>query len=224
MGDQIERLALELHVLGHANGTQARHDGLGRDAAEVEPLATRMDGLGHLLRIGGGQDEHHVARRLLERLQQRVERRRRKHVNLVDDIDLIAPARRSELDATDDLLAHVLHTRTRRGVQLVDVRMFAVRNHHAVIARAVRLGGRAAFAQQGFRQQTSRGGLAGAARTREQVGVAHLVLFDRVFDRALYMLLTDNVFEDLRPVFTVKCLCHRVRPLPCYSVSDSAFA
>ena len=54
--------------------------------------------------------------------------------------------------------------------------------------------------------------------------MAHLVLFDRVFDRALYMLLTDNVFEDLRPVFTVKCLCHRVRPLPCYSVSDSAFA
>ena len=62
MGDQVERIAFEFHALGHAHRAQARDDGLVRYAAEIEALATRMDGLRHLLRIGGGQDEHHVTR------------------------------------------------------------------------------------------------------------------------------------------------------------------
>ena len=44
-----------------------KRQGLGGDAAEIEALAPRVNGLGHLLGIGGGQDEYHVARRLLQR-------------------------------------------------------------------------------------------------------------------------------------------------------------
>ena len=69
MRDELQGLPFELHVLGGADGPQARHHGFGGDAAEIEALAARVNGLGHLLRVGGGQDEHHVARRLLQRLQ-----------------------------------------------------------------------------------------------------------------------------------------------------------
>ena len=47
------------------------------DAGEVEPLAARQDRDRDLLHLGRGEDELDVRRRLLERLQQGVERRRR---------------------------------------------------------------------------------------------------------------------------------------------------
>ena len=47
-----------------------------------------------LLRLGRRQDELHMRRRLLQRLQQRVERRLGEHVHFVDDVDL-EPARRA---------------------------------------------------------------------------------------------------------------------------------
>ena len=210
--DEFERLPLELHVLSGANGTQPRHHGLGGDAAEIEALAPRVNGLGHLLRVGGGQDEHHVARRFLQRLQKRVEGGRREHVHLVDDVYLVAPARRRELHAPDDLLADVLHAGAARGIQLVDVRVLAGGDHLAILAGAVGLGGRPLLAQKRLGQKARRGGLAGAARAREQVGVAHLVLGDGVFDGALDVLLTDHVLEDLRSVLAIECLGHGLLP------------
>ena len=38
--------------------------------------------------LGGREHEHHVRRRLLDRLQQRVRRRRREHVHLVEEVHL----------------------------------------------------------------------------------------------------------------------------------------
>ncbi len=46
------------------------------DAAEVEALAARQHRHRHLADLGGGEDELHVRRRLLERLQEAVERLR----------------------------------------------------------------------------------------------------------------------------------------------------
>ena len=50
---------------------------LGRQQVELEVLGAAADGGQHLLRVGGGQHEHDVVGRLLERLEQRVRRRRR---------------------------------------------------------------------------------------------------------------------------------------------------
>ena len=60
------------------------------DAGEVEALAARQDGDRDLVRLGRREDELHVRRRLLQRLEQGVERLRRQHVNFVDDVDLVA--------------------------------------------------------------------------------------------------------------------------------------
>ena len=62
---------------------------VGRQQAELEVLGAAADGGQHLLRVGGGQHEHDVVRRLLQRLQQGVRRPRREHVDLVEDVDLV---------------------------------------------------------------------------------------------------------------------------------------
>ena len=146
MGDQLESISLEFDALRHADGAEARDDGLVGDASEIEALATGVNGFRDLLRVGGREDEHHVIRGLLKRLEQRVEGRDREHVNLVDDVDLVATARRGELHAPDDLLAHVLDAGAGRRVELIDIRMLPRRDELAVLARAVRIGGRTVFA------------------------------------------------------------------------------
>ena len=146
MRDQVKRLTFELDVFGHADGAQTRDHRLGGDATEIESLATRMNRLGDFLRIGRAKDEDHMRGRLLERLEKRVERRRREHVDLVDDVDLVAPTRWRELNAADNLLAHVLDTRAACSVELVHVGMRAFGNQQAVAARAIGVGSGALFA------------------------------------------------------------------------------
>ena len=203
MCDQVERFALELDVFCHADRAQTRDHRLRSDAAEIESLATRVNCFGDFLRIGRAEDENHMRRRLFERLEERVERRRREHVNLVDDVNLVAPARRRELYAADDLLAHILDARAARSVELVHVGMRALGDQQAVATRAVGIGSGALLAQQGFGQQASRCGLTGAAWAGEQVGVRDFVLLDRIFQRPLDGLLSHDVFEYLRTISTV---------------------
>ena len=88
-----ERLLLDLDAFGLGDIGEMLGELLGRDAAQVEPLAARQDGDRHLVHFGRGEQEFHMRRRLLERLQERVERALRQHVDLVDDVDFVARAR-----------------------------------------------------------------------------------------------------------------------------------
>ena len=83
----------------------------------------RMVG-GHLLGVGGGQHEDDVARRLLERLEQRVGRRRREHVHLVDDVDLPAPRRPQP--GVGHQVAHGVDAVVGGGIELVHVERAAL--------------------------------------------------------------------------------------------------
>ena len=94
-------------------------EGLGTQQPELEVLGPAPDGGQHLLRIGGGQHEDHMGRRLLQRLEQGVGCRRGQHVDLVDDVDLQA-ARRSQ-GGPGDQVPHGLHSVVGGGVELVDV-------------------------------------------------------------------------------------------------------
>jgi hypothetical protein len=82
-----------LHVLG---------EGVGRQQVELQVLGPRADRVAHLLRVGGGEHEHHVRRRLLERLQQGRLGRLGEHVDLVEDVHLVA-ARRAERRLLDEV-------------------------------------------------------------------------------------------------------------------------
>ena len=61
-------------------------------------------------------------------------------MNLVDDIDLVAPARGSILNATDNFLAHIIDARAACRVELVDIGMVALGDGEALFARAIRSG------------------------------------------------------------------------------------
>ena len=74
MRNELERFRFELHPFLDAHRTKTRSDLIHAQTMEVETLTARMDGIGHLLRVGSTKDEHHMARRFFERLQKRIER------------------------------------------------------------------------------------------------------------------------------------------------------
>src|SRR3546814_17994104 len=83
----------------------------------VEALAARQHGDRHLTAFGGGEDEFHMRRRFLQRLQQAVEGRRRQHMDLFDDVALVARPRGGIAHRLDDI-ADVADAGTRRAVTL----------------------------------------------------------------------------------------------------------
>ena len=94
---------------------QSRQLGQSRPR-EHERLAARPDGREHLPEVGRAEDEDEVGRRLLDQLQERVERRIRELVRLVEDVDLVAALDRLEdhvladlPDVVDPALARRVH-------------------------------------------------------------------------------------------------------------------
>ena len=147
---------------------------LGREQVELQVLGAAADGRAHLLRIGGGEHEHHVWRRLLERLQQRRLGRPGQHVHLVEDVDLVAAGRgvRGALDQ----LADVLDAVVAGGVELVDVEARAGVDRQAGWTHATGLAVGRRLAVEHLGQDAGRGRLARPPRPTEQIGVADPVL------------------------------------------------
>ena len=165
-GRDLDRLRL-------GGAPQHARDLLDARAVEVEAVAAVDDRRRHLARLGRGEHEDGVRRRLLERLQERVPGRRREHVGLVEDVDLAAPADRRVGDALAQL-ADVVDRVVRGGVHLDHVQRARPRDRHARVALAARLDRRPALAVQAGGEDLGHRGLAGAARADEQVGVVDL--------------------------------------------------
>src|SRR5207245_152529 len=83
---------LERDLLVPQDAFEAFHQHVGRDGTEVEALHARENRRRQLAWVGRGQDEDDVRRRLLERLQQRIERVGRQLMALVADVGLLAAA------------------------------------------------------------------------------------------------------------------------------------
>ena len=115
-GDDVDRVGFDVDRLLGRNVEEVLRDHVGGDRAEIEALGSRLDRMKNLVRLGRREDEDDVLRRLLERFQQRVERRGRKHVDLVDHIDLLVAAGRGQRYALKDV-ACVFDTGVRRGVE-----------------------------------------------------------------------------------------------------------
>ena len=141
---------------------QAARDVLRADAPEVEPLAARQDGRGHLVQLGGRQNKQHMLGRLFERLEQRVERADREHVHLVDDentlFDLCGGIARLVAQVAD-----VVHAVVGRRVDLGHVEHRAVQNAAARRALVARVAVYRMLAVDRTRQYLRAGGLARAA-------------------------------------------------------------
>ena len=136
-GEQRDGVGRDLDRL---RGGDARDDGgdlLDRRAGEVEAVAAVDDRRQDLLRLGRGEDEDRVRRRLLERLEERVPRLRGQHVRLVEDVDLRAPGHRRELHGLAQL-ADVVDRVVRRRVHLDDVQRRRAGDRDARLALARR--------------------------------------------------------------------------------------
>ena len=128
VGRDLDRL-----LLGDALAA-TRGDLLDRRALEVEAVAAVDDRRQHLVRLGRGEHEDRVRRRLLERLEERVPRLRGEHVRLVEDVDLVAAGDRRVGDALAQL-ADVVDRVVRRGVHLDDVERRGARDRRRTSRR-----------------------------------------------------------------------------------------
>jgi len=180
-------------------------DGLHGDPMEVEALAAGEDGGGQFLGLGGGQDEYRVARRLLQGLEQGVERTGGEHVHLVDDVDLVFGQRRRILDLVPQL-ADLVHAVVAGGVDLQHVHAVFLLQGLADFAFA------AGIARPGIQtvdrpgEHLGRSGLTGAAGAAEEVGVGDAPGFHLPHQRAHHRVLIAYTRKGIRTPCPVQCL------------------
>ena len=170
------------------------------DRAQVEALAAGEDGGQDLVRLGGGEDEFHVRRRFLERLEQRVEGRVREHVDLVDVVDLELPAGGGEADGFAQV-ADLFDAVVRGAVDFQHVERAAFGDLDADVLVGVEVGFRAVGAVERLGENAGGGGLAGAARADEKIGVGEALLGDGVAQGAHDVVLSEDVVEGFGSVF-----------------------
>ncbi len=207
-GDHGEGGVVDCHLLLGGDVLHQGDQAGGLDAAEVEALAARQYGDRHLAHLGGGEDELHVLRRLLQRLQQAVEGGLRQHVHFVDDVDLVAGDRRLVAHRLDDL-ADVVDAGVGGGVHLDDVDVAALHDGGAVFAHLVHVdGGLIDLAGDRIVERAGedarRRGLADAAHAGEHIGLRDTPAVESVGEGAHHRLLADEIDEALRPVLAGK--------------------
>ena len=201
--DERERLVGRVDRLGVGDLAQHLDEVLQARPLEDERLAARAHGRQHLREVGRAEDEDEVRRRLLDQLQERVPGGVGELVRLVEDVDLVAPLDRLEDDAVADL-ADVVDAALRRGVHLDHVERRARGDRAAGVAGAVGRRRRPLRAVEALGEDARHRRLAGAARPREEVGLAHRVGPDRVAQRPDDRLLPDHLGEALRTVLPVE--------------------
>ena len=178
---------------------------LGVDPAQIEALAARQHGDRHLADLGRREDELDVRRRLLKRLQQRVEGLLRQHMHFVDDIDLVARGPWRIAHALDQL-ADIVDAGARRRVHLHHVDMAVGGNGDAVVANPTRRDRRTALAIRAQAVQRpgddARGrGLTHPTHAGQHEGVGDAVLGEGVGEGADQRILADQLGESRRAVF-----------------------
>ena len=196
LGQMAQRRRLERHALRSEHPRQVLDDVPRRHLLEVELQAARQHRDRNLLRIGGGEDELDVLRRLFQRLQHGVEGVAGKLVHFVDHIDLEAAARR-RVGRLFQQAGHVLDAAIRCGIQ------FDVVDEATAID--LRAGGTDAagrrrdpgLAIERLGHDARDGGLADAARAGEQVGVMQPLLVERVRQRRTTCSCPTRVAKDL---------------------------
>ena len=198
-GDQREAGLVDGDLLRLHNLPELLGDGGGADGAELEDLRARENRVGNLVEQGRRHDEHDVRRRLLDRLEQGVERARRELVHLVDDEDLVAVADRGDGQPRDDHLADVVDLGVGGGVDLEHVDVAPLGHLAAHVALAAWVGRGPLDAVQGAGENAGRRRLAHPPRPREHERLGDPLAGDGVAQGLGDPALAHDVVEALRP-------------------------
>ena len=201
--DRLERGGLALELLLLADRGELFDHPRVRDAAEVEALRARDDRAWDLPRLGRREHEDRVGRRLLERLQERVERLARQLMRLVDDVHLVLTQRRRETHLLPQV-AHLVDAAVRRRIDLDEVEETALADGDAALAFVTGLAVLRLRAVDGLRDESRDRRLADAARPREQVCVRDLSRGDGVAERPRDVFLANDRGECLGAVAAIQ--------------------
>ena len=170
----MEGLVVDLNSLLLCDGPQVPHHVGHADAVEVISLATGEDGGEDLMLLSRGKDEYSVCRRLLEGLEEGVEGRSGKHVDLVDYIHAVLPDLGRDLHLVHQGL-DVFDSVVGRGVEFVDAIGTALLEGLAGLAMAARLHVlRGIGTIYGLGEYPGGTGLPDAAGAAEKIGVGQL--------------------------------------------------
>ena len=210
--DETERRVLNGNRLRIRDHPQLIGYLLPADGPQLVDLRSRQDRLRNLLDLRRRHHEHDVRRRLLDRLEQRVERVAGELVDLVDDVDLVSVADRCHRQTGDDHLADVLHLRVGGGVDLQHIDIAPLGDLDARVACPARIRGRPGGAIQGPRQNPRGRRLPDAAGTREHERLGEAPLGQGVAQRPGGRLLPDDVIEPLRTVLACENLVGHPSP------------
>ncbi len=202
---QPEGIFLERYVLGSQHVIEVFNHPLRRHVLQRELQTARQHGDRQLLRIGGGQQELDVGRRLFQGLEQRVERAGGEHVHFVDQVDLEASTTRRILHVVQQL-AGILDLGTAGGVHFDQIDEAPLIDLPAYRAGAAGGGADAGLTVQALGQNARDGGLADPTGTGEQVGVVQALAVQCVDQGLEHMGLADHFAERARTPFTCKNL------------------
>ena len=180
-------------------------DFAGGDVAEIIALAAGKDRGREFFRLGGGEDEFHMLRRLFQRFQQGVERLLREHVDFVDDEDFEPPADGAIRGIRNDI-ADIVDAGVARGIDLDHVDILAAGDPLAGIAfPAGRIRGAGeALAIERLGQDAGHGSLADAARAAEEVRMGDPSGADGFLECLRNVVLPDHLIEVRRAIATGK--------------------
>ena len=206
-GDQFCAVGGQLQLFLPGDILHPPCDILRPDAGKIVPLAAGKNGGGHLLDLGGGQNEDDVCGRLLQRFQQRIEGRCRQHVHLVDDIHLIL-AGAGGVGGLVPQVADVIHAVVGGCVHLHHIQQAAVVNAFADLARPAGIAIDRMQAVDRLGKDLGAGGLAGAAHTGKQIRMAHTACGDLVFQGGHDGTLTHHILKPLGSPLAVKRTIH----------------
>ena len=178
-----------------------------RHPLEIQAQAPGKNGGRQLPGLRGRQYESDIFRRFLQSLEEGIESLRRKHVDFVDDVDLVPSCRGGIIDTVPQL-ADIIDAPVGRGVDLDHIQKGPVLDCLAGLADPA---GTLALrkAVQSLGQQPGGGRLAGPPGPAEQVGVAGRAGSDLVFQDSDNVFLAEKLFEYFRPVRTVQRCIHR---------------
>ena len=193
-----QRPVVYANLLGVGDGLELVGDLLDADGLELEHLRPRLDGRRHFLELRRGHHEDDMRRRLLDRLEERIEGLGRETVDFVDDENLVAVADRRDAQAGDDDVANLVDLCVGGGVDLEHVHVTALSNLDARVAHAARIGRGSLDAVQPARQDAGGRGLPDTARAGEDKRLRDALGGDRVAQRLRDAALADDVIEPLR--------------------------
>ena len=143
---------------------------------EVKPLRSGNDRQRDLVRLRRRQNEDDIFRRLLQRLQKRVEGTGREHVHLIDNVDFIVGLGRGITRFVADI-PDFLHTVVAGGINFDDIVQASLGDGTARFAFVARLPVDAMMAVDGFRKNLGCTRLTRSPRPGKKVSMARFPLY-----------------------------------------------